>query len=423
MAVVIRHLPIVQNWDCHQSGSCCKEYQVAVTDEERQRIEAQGWDRAADLGGLEPFKLVGPPWNRRHQLNHRADGSCVFLSEQGRCRIHERHGFASKPLPCRLFPFVLVPVADHWRVGLRFACPSAAASKGRAIPEHDADLKAFADMLAEREGVKAQVDGSLVPPPKLQAGQRVEWPDVLRIVQTLIDMMRNRRDPIELRMRKCLTLAKEMRKARLDNLRDQRLGELLVMMRGVADVETPTNPRTLPVPGWVGRVLFRQSAALFTRKDHGPNSGVARSGRTALFWAAWRFARGTGVVPRLHRSLPEVTFTELEIPRGPLPVAAEEVLERYYTVKLSSLQFCGPTQFGMGFWEGFELLALTLPILLWVARMFRNLEPEAAVAKAMTIVDDHFGFNPLLGSMRQRYCFWILASSGELSRLIAWYAC
>src|SRR4051794_15373784 len=103
VAAVIRHLPVLQNWDCHQSGSCCKEYQVTVSDEERKRIEAQGWDRNADLGGLEPFKRIGPPWKRRYQLNHRADGSCVFLSEQGRCRIHERHGFQTKPLPCRLF--------------------------------------------------------------------------------------------------------------------------------------------------------------------------------------------------------------------------------------------------------------------------------------------------------------------------------
>ncbi len=56
MALPIHNLPVVQNWDCHVSGSCCKEYQVPLTDEERRRIEAQGWDRDADLGGLEPLK-------------------------------------------------------------------------------------------------------------------------------------------------------------------------------------------------------------------------------------------------------------------------------------------------------------------------------------------------------------------------------
>src|SRR5262245_53188021 len=118
MAFPIHHLPVVQNWDCHVCCTCCKEYQVPVTDEERLSVEAQGWTRE-DLGGLAPFRRVGPPWARRWVLNHRADDSCVFLSEQGRCKIHEKHGYETKPLPCRLFPFVLVPVSDHWRVGLR----------------------------------------------------------------------------------------------------------------------------------------------------------------------------------------------------------------------------------------------------------------------------------------------------------------
>ena len=133
MGFPLRHLPVLQNWDCHVCGTCCQEYEVTLSDEERQRIEAQGWDRERDLGGLPPFKKFGKPWARKYQLNHRPDGSCVFLSDKGRCRIHERFGYETKPLACRLFPFVLVPVADHWRVGLRFACPSAAAGGGSTL--------------------------------------------------------------------------------------------------------------------------------------------------------------------------------------------------------------------------------------------------------------------------------------------------
>src|SRR5207253_791771 len=92
MSFPIRHLPVLQNWDCHVCGTCCKEYLVSVTDEEKARIDAQGWDRDRDLGGIEPFWQKGPPWNRQNILNHRPDGSCVFLNDQGRCRIHERFG-------------------------------------------------------------------------------------------------------------------------------------------------------------------------------------------------------------------------------------------------------------------------------------------------------------------------------------------
>ncbi|HZU37431.1 MAG TPA: YkgJ family cysteine cluster protein, partial [Gemmataceae bacterium] len=268
MPLPIYHLPVVQNWDCHAGGSCCKEYQVTVTDAERERILAQGWDKHKDLGGREPFSRVGPLWARRYVLNHREDGSCVFLNEQGRCRIHERFGYETKPLPCRIFPFVLVPAGNQWRVGLRYACPSAAANKGRALPEHNAALQVFAAGLAEREGLKPQPDGSLTTPPLLDGQQRLDWPELLRLVDTLLALLKNRRDPMELRLRKCLTLAAEMRKAKLGTLKGAQLGELLEIMRGLAETETPT-AKSLPPPGWVGRILFRQAVALYTRKDRG----------------------------------------------------------------------------------------------------------------------------------------------------------
>jgi lysine-N-methylase len=124
----------------------------------------------------------------------------------------------------------------------------------------------------------------------------------------------------------------------------------------------------------------------------------------------------------MHRGLPETTFEQAEVARGPLPQPAEEVLERYYTLKVGSLQFCGPASFGLPLWEGFESLALTLPVILWVARLFRDSPREQAVTTALTVVDDHVGYNRVLASARQRLSFRILARSGELARLIAWYS-
>jgi lysine-N-methylase len=418
---IIKNLPTIQNWDCQATGSCCKEYVVTLSDDERQRIEKQGWT-SDDLGHLSGIKTAGPPWRRKYQLNHRPDGSCVFLSEQGRCRIHEKFGYEAKPLPCRLFPFVLVPVADHWRVGLRYACPSAAANKGRAIPEHESDLLQFADSLAARENLKTQLDGSLVPPPKLEFGQKLDWPDILRVVDTLLAMLKNRREPLERRMRKCVAMMGILRKANLEGTTGSKLGETLELLRNAVDAETPANLMMLPEPGWVGRILFRQALALFMRKDHGPNRGIAAQGRIALLRAALQFTRGAGAVPRLHRLLPDTTFEEVERPRGPIPLEAEYILERYYTIKVSSLQFCGPASFGLPLWEGFEALAVTFPVIHWVARMFRDVPREQAITTALTVVDDHIGFNRVLASFRQRLSFHILTRGGELSRLIAWYS-
>jgi lysine-N-methylase len=422
MGFPLRHLPVLQNWDCHVCGTCCKEYLVQVTDDERRRIEAQGWDKDPDFAGLPLFARQGPPWARRYFLNHRADGSCVFLRENGRCRIHERFGYETKPLACRLFPFVLVPVADHWRVGLRFACPSAAANKGRAAEAHDPELEQFAARLAEREGLQPRPDGSLVPPPALQSGQRVEWPEVLRLVQALLVLLKNRRDRMERRLRKCLALVEQCREARVHRLKGTQLTELLELMVANLDREVPAAAADLRAPSWVGRILFRMATAYFTRKDHGPNRGLVRRGRVGLLYAAMRFAAGRGTVPAMHGWIPEATFQEMEAPAGPLPDEVEQILERYYVLKVGSLQFCGPANFGLPFWEGFEELAVTLPVILWVSRAFRRLPRPEAVTRALSIVDDHFGFNRVLATFRQRMSFWILARRGELARLIAWYS-
>ena len=246
MSLPLYQLPVVQNWDCHVCGTCCQEYQVTITDEERRRIEAQGWNSAADLGGYVPFRRIGPFWSRRTVLNHRPDGCCVFLSEKGRCRIHERHGYETKPLPCRLFPFVLVPAGDRWAVGLRFACPSAAESKGRPLVEHNEELREFAAKLAEREGLQKQPDGSLVPPPFVQGMQQISWPDVHRLVDGLLDMLHNRSEPMERRLRKCLAVATELRKAKLEHVQGARLSELMRLVRSTAEGTMPANLMTVP---------------------------------------------------------------------------------------------------------------------------------------------------------------------------------
>jgi hypothetical protein len=124
----------------------------------------------------------------------------------------------------------------------------------------------------------------------------------------------------------------------------------------------------------------------------------------------------------VHGDLPETTFEKIEERRGPPDPAADKVLERYYAVKVSSLQFFGPTNFGFPFWEGFQSLAFTFPMVAWLMRASADLPPEEAAVRAVSMVDLNFGFNRLLGSSRFRWILAILAHRGELEKLIAWYS-
>lgn len=404
---------MLQSWDCQGCANCCREYNVHLSDDERRRIEGQGWHKEPDLADVPLMVREGRGW----RLNHR-DGHCVFLSEQGRCRIHERHGSAAKPFACRLYPFVLVPAGDQWRVGLRYSCPAAAQGQGRPLSQHISELRGYAAELEQREGMA----GVAVPPPALQRGQAVDWADLLAFTQALQNLLKDRRDPIERRWRKCLALAALCRQAKFEQVTGERLAEFLELLTTSLDAEVVADPRAVPAPTWVGRVLFRMGLAAHLRKDKGADAGLAVRGRTALLTAAWHFARGRGAVPRLHGLLPDTEFERVEAPAGPLPAAAEQVLERYYLVKVGSLQFCGPANFQMPYWHGLEALALTVPIVFWLIRAFGELPREEAAARALQIVDHPFGYSSLLGARRQRFALNVLARRGELERLIAWYA-
>jgi lysine-N-methylase len=420
MPFPVQHLTVLQNWDCHGCGECCRDYVVTVTEEERRRIESQGWDKEPEFQGVEIFK-PGSRKSTTSVLNCREDGSCVFLTDQGRCRIHERFGPEAKPFACRLFPFVFIPVGDRWRVGARFSCPSSAANKGRPLIQHGAQLEAFANQLAHAPGYAHRTADPTIPPPPMWRGQSFEWPDVLLFVKTLVTILRSPGERFERRLRKCLALDRLCRQAKLTEYSGKRLQEFLNLVSSGIDAETPAEPGALSAPSWVGNVLFRQSLFLFARQDHGPKKGPAIRSRWTVFKAAWRFATGRGAVPRVHARMPHVTFEQVEAMRRPFSAEVEQTLERYYSVKVESLQFCGPTNYFRPFWEGFEALAVTFPVICWLVQLFADLSAEEAVQQAISMVDSHFGYNPVLGGMRQRLANRLLARTGELEKLIAWY--
>ncbi|MBN9119665.1 MAG: YkgJ family cysteine cluster protein [Planctomycetes bacterium] len=419
----VRSLTVLQNWDCHSCGDCCRSYAVPVTAEERARIEGQGWGQQPDLQNVALFTHRGGDTH----LAHRPDGACVFLGPDNRCRIHAAHGAAAKPLACRIYPFLLVPAGDHWNLGLRMACPSAAENKGRPLSDHLREAREFAAAL-EADNAKG-AEGA--PPPPLYGSQVVPWGDVGRIALAVSRVLADGPDPFERRWRKVLFVVAMLRKATFDGGGDkkkavtgERLSEMLRVLGMAADEEEPKVAAEVAKPGWAGRTVFRQLVAVYARKDHGTEKGPALSGPVSRFWSAVRFASGRGHVPKLHAALPDAaTFAASDVPTGAVSDTAAALLARWHRVKVESLQFCGPTNFGLGVWEGLESLALTYPVAMWLARVLvaGGQSPDAAVTRAVRMADDNFGFNPLLGSARQKFALRLLANRGDLSRLIAWY--
>jgi lysine-N-methylase len=420
----IRHLPVIQRWDCHQCGNCCTDYWVPVTPEERRRIEEQGWSQLPEFQGIPLFVRYGPFWRRKWRLNQREGDRCIFLDENGLCRIHTKFGPEAKPFACRLYPYVLVPVGNHYRVSLRFACPSATANKGRPLTEQMGELKDYA-VGFERWHREMNPHAHTPSEDQLLAlgqGDWLPWSDMFILGDEFLRILESRQQSLVVRWLKILGIARVCWEARFDKVRGGRLREFLHLVGDSVELELPELIRRSGRPTWVGRVLFRNFLAISLRKDQGVRRGIASRSRLGLLLAMWQMLRGRGKLPPLQKGLPEVTFAELEGPLPEFPPSAWELLDRYYLVKMQSLQFFGPAFMNYPFLIGLELLALTLPMILWLARGYRERGGTAAVEKAVQVIDENFGYSPFLNSFRQRLALRILASRRETEKLLLWYA-
>ena len=406
MPTPVRSLPMVQ-WDCHSCGNCCRGYTVPVTDAEKQKLDGQDWPVAATAGEPGAYRLAQTP-----------GGACVFLGDDNKCRVHAKFGASGKPLACRLYPFILVPAGDHWRVSLRMGCPSVTANKGRPIHDFAAELADLAAELEAGEGTPAQA-----PVPELRPNQASNWPDLLRFTKCLTDAVADESLPVDARLRKVLAIAEICRQSRFEAVSGKRLTEFLSVIAGAVAEDVPTNATELPPPGWLGRVLFRQAAALYARRDQGRDAGPDGRSRMRRVVSAWKFARGVGRVPRLHGRIPSATFAVAEEPWGVPEAEIEALFTRYYRLKIESMQFAGASNFRKALWPGLESLVLTYPVAKWLARVLAQsgMSRLEASRVALEQVDDHFAYNPLLGSGRNAWAIETLRKRGELAKLVAWY--
>lgn len=425
MPLPVRSLTVLQNWDCAGCSACCRQYHVPVTADERARIEALKWDAKADFAGV-PFFVRAGRFSSEYRLNHKSDGSCVFLGPDNRCLIHAKHGAAAKPLACRIYPYSLIPAGDHWKLGLRFACPSATENRGRPLPEHLSEAREYAAILEGQAGTEAVS----APPAPLQKAQAVSWNDFPRIITAFSKLLANPNDAPERRWRRALFVVETLRKAKFDGggqaekaVMGGRLSELLHILSEASGDEVPVSPNDVSAPGWVGRTVFRPLVALYARKDSGIERGQAQRTIFGRLLSAMQFARGTGQVPRVHSAIGSVSFADAERPLPELSDHAVSLLTRWSRVKLESGQFCGPANFRLPVWDGLESLAAAFTAVMWLARILvgGNRSTDDAVTLAVRIVDDNFGYNKLLGSTRQKAALRLLAARGELPKLVAWY--
>ena len=404
--------PSGQNWSCHGCSDCCRGgMAIPLSPEDRRRIEQQHWS-AAD--GVEPAQMIVSGLNGV-RLGHGADGACVFLNGDGRCKIHAKFGEAAKPLACRLFPLVIHPAGKKLLVGLRFSCPSAAAGKGKPLAEQGAEISQLVRLVVPP-------DHADIPPPPVVAATGIAWPDFLRFTRWMDATLAAETAGIGLKLLRTLHWLDKVEQGKLDQISGESADEILEALVANAVEKAPSLPEMVPEPSAFGRLFLRLMVLEHARLVTVADAEVRSAHRWKMLAAAFRFARSTGRTPELRAELAAVKFADVEKDFGALTPAMEVLLTRYFRVKVQSLHFCGRAFYDRPLLEGFRNLVLLFPIIIWLARWLavsagRTQLAEADVLRAVSLVDHHYGFAPYLG-WRTR----LLHQRNDIVKLCAWYA-
>lgn len=412
-------LPIIQNWSCHNCGGCCHQHLIELSAEDEQRIRAQNWSDSEEIPDGQPIiePLTRRPWNRRFRLAHQPNGACVFLRDDGLCRIHARFGEEAKPLACRIYPYVFHPAGKHVTASLRFSCPTIVSNLGETLRNQQEEIGRTARLVIP-EGIENDA------PPALSGKQKLGWPDLLRIVRRIDDCLDQPR-PIEENLRHVLRWLNLIEEADLDRIQGgNHLDELLHLIIE-ATREPEAAPASLRPPDRMVARLFRQLAAVYARRDTIGDLQQKGMGRLKLLGAAFRFALGTGLLPTFQEGQKSIPFARLEEPLA-LPIESDERLRRLLRVKVQGLHFCGRGYYGVPLIEGFVSLALEYVAINWMARWLACSADAptirlADLERAIAIVDHHHGFSPALGGLSARTRVRILRQLQGIDPLIRWY--
>src|SRR5690606_37472454 len=118
-------------------GSCCRFYgSVLFEPLEALRAQVVADGLRLPLVGARAFTPIrGAQPDRDGWAVAQVDGRCVFLAEGARCELHRHGGPEAKPLPCRLYPTILVDDGVTVRASLVPECACAFASVGRTDGE------------------------------------------------------------------------------------------------------------------------------------------------------------------------------------------------------------------------------------------------------------------------------------------------
>jgi lysine-N-methylase len=414
MSLPIRTLPILENWDCHGCGICCRGALVVLNHKDLEQIRAQRWDQDPDFRGKRLLVRLGV-LDKRFRLAQRSDGTCVFQDADKLCRIHKRFGYDAKPHVCRMAPLQLIPLENVAYVTLRRYCPSAAADKGRALKDQIDDLRALLKQSGD--------EPAPAPPPPIRRRLRRNWKDARALNDSLSRLTLDARYPLVRRLVHGVELCNMLAECKSRACQGERLVELLSILENSAVQQASALFAERMPPGRQGGKLFRQSLLEYLRLHPDFVGQCTWQERWRLVSAAFKFSRGKGKVPAFRLPFPAAAFESQERPLGHLGETVLKPLNAYFETAVASWRYAMMKRQGWSMIESFWALALSYSVAMWVLRMAcGERQPEARDVIGVVMMLDRGQTHAALAGYRHRLRTRALSHNNQLARLAAWYA-
>lgn len=443
------NLPIIwpdlprQRFECRSCANCCRELVVHLTRADRAKIDKQKW------GG----RIEGEPYLRlgsSYVLRHRPGGGCVFLADDGKCRIHAEFGATEKPAACQLYPFTLEAVPGGVHVALRFDCPTVAANGDAPIETRKSDIQRLSGELQSQSVIAAQEgDGSVT----VARGVRLPRAESDQFVAHVVRWLRTESVPMPKRLHALGRLTTTLHNAKLKQLDAVSANELVIMLAaGIRELAEDTWDAPVDAPSNREMRLLRQT--VFSHCEH-----VTFEQIVSPLWTSMRFrlnqlnraramSAGAGTMPMLRgvngtpafdaieRVVPDASLSEKEV---------DGLLLRYLLARFEGRSVFGPGYYGFSIVEGLAALHLSIACIGWMTRCLAAVRqaqssrdaaivalPTAAasrvtytmqdIEKALGLVDRATGRVPELGAKSARLRLRYFLDLEGLNRLVHRYA-
>ncbi len=413
MSLPIIILPTEEKWDCHQCGICCRGSLVPLYDEDLARLRSQKWDEHPEFRNT-PVIVRNQSSKKAFRLAHQADGSCVFLSDQGLCRIHSELGFEAKPTICRVFPLQLVPRNGKVALTARRACPSAAADSGQLLKQHLPFVQQFV-----RDG---RLSITAIEPPALKTDEYRNWKTVELALETASHLLLDQHFPPVRRMVHALQFASLLAKAKTKPMEDKKLAELIQTLAQIVPEESKHFFDERRLPSTYARMVFRSMGIEFARLHPQFRPTPSWSHRIQLINTLFRLVRGNGPLPKIQPPFPAAQFEHLELPMGLLDPSVDYPLTRLIETTSASYIYAMADRKGWSVVESIRGLVSLFPVGLWLLRwVSHGRRPTAEdMIQIVVALDRGQGFASLTGQLHRMRLQML--SSEELERLVVWYA-